>query len=431
MCKFPPNPPVPAATPVAASVTPVASKKLSTKIPTQRVVDDHNILQALKEDWDPETTTSPGLEEHLQYRFEKSQGSSMMDCVRQPRNLWERFAFTFIRDSRDLKVFFVCSRATVTLIPSTIFMYLYPTTFPWYWGIIHTIMVLTQIAGYTLALHVTAHRPTWKFSVLDKWLPVVLGPFFGQTWYTYYFHHIKMHHVSDNGPEDISSTVFFQRDSFIGFLYYFGRFFFFGVFDLTSYFFTHNQPKRSAIAGSLELTSIGLVVFLATKVAYWPTFFAFILPFILSRYGMMSGNWVQHAFLDPQDPLGGGLHNSITIISTPFNWCFNDGYHASHHLHPKRHWTEHPREFLTKKQEYYDSKAMVLQKLDYEIMFFYLMFKRYDLIAKNWIHLGPEEEKMSEEEVVEFLKRKTKRFTKADIERLYKRDGRGGYKLRA
>ncbi|ORY52484.1 hypothetical protein BCR33DRAFT_711788 [Rhizoclosmatium globosum] len=27
-----------------------------------------------------------------------------------------------------------------------------------------------------------------------------------------------MHHVSDNSPFDVSSTIFYQRDSFLGFL---------------------------------------------------------------------------------------------------------------------------------------------------------------------------------------------------------------------
>jgi hypothetical protein len=64
--------------------------------------------------------------------------------------------------------------------------------FYWWWGPIHFALTLWQIGPYHLALHVTAHRMAWKNTILDKWLPVVLGPFFGQTWYTYYFHHIKV-----------------------------------------------------------------------------------------------------------------------------------------------------------------------------------------------------------------------------------------------
>jgi hypothetical protein len=90
-------------------------------------------------------------------------------------------------------------------------MYLYGWS--WWWGIIHISMTIAQMKAYTLALHVSSHRPTWKFAVLDAWLPVFLGPFLGQTVYTYYFHHIKMHHVADNGLEDCSSTLLYQRDN--------------------------------------------------------------------------------------------------------------------------------------------------------------------------------------------------------------------------
>ena len=36
-----------------------------------------------------------------------------------------------------------------------------------------------------------------------------------------------MHHVENNLPDDLSSTMRYQRDSFLHFLVYFGRFFFF------------------------------------------------------------------------------------------------------------------------------------------------------------------------------------------------------------
>ncbi|MEX3640548.1 hypothetical protein AB3X90_40925, partial [Paraburkholderia sp. BR14427] len=36
--------------------------------------------------------------------------------------------------------------------------------------------------------------------------------------------HMGMHHIDDNLPRDLSSTMRFQRDSVIGFLHYYLRF---------------------------------------------------------------------------------------------------------------------------------------------------------------------------------------------------------------
>jgi hypothetical protein len=129
---------------------------------------------------------------------------------------------------------------------------------------------------------------------------------------------------------------------------------------------------------------------------------------------------VQHAFLEPTDPLGGGLKNSITIINSPYNLAnFNDCYHASHHLNAKRHWTEHPREFFRRRHEYYDAKALVFRDLDYDGVFFWLMLGRYDVLAGKWVHLGNESERPSLKEIEDKLRGKTKQFKREDLIRMY------------
>ncbi|KAJ3407608.1 hypothetical protein HDV05_005335 [Chytridiales sp. JEL 0842] len=259
----------------------------------------------------------------------------------------------------------------------------------------------------------------WKFDVLEYWIPVVLGPLFGQTFYTYYLHHVKMHHVADNGPSDLSSTVYFQRDNFLHFLYYFTRFYFLAWLDLPLYFLSHNQPHRALHSLLLESLSLLSLCTLTTHQPF-PTLFTLLIPFHVSRFGMMTGNWAQHAFLEPSDPLGGGLKNSITILKCEYNrTAFNDAYHASHHLNALRHRTEHPVWFLREWGGYVKERAVVLEGVDYDAVFWMLMRGRYDLIAERWVHLGGEEGRMSKEEVVRMLKGKTKAFTKKELEVMY------------
>jgi fatty acid desaturase len=66
----------------------------------------------------------------------------------------------------------------------------------------------------------------------------------------------------------------------------------------------------------------------------------------------MVGNWGQHAFVDEANPKS-DFRSSVTVIDVASNrFCYNDGYHTSHHLNPLRHWREHPVSFLQQKDRY-------------------------------------------------------------------------------
>ena len=69
----------------------------------------------------------------------------------------------------------------------------------------------------------------------------------------------------------------------------------------------------------------------------------FIIPFLFARIVMMLGNWTQHAFVNLADL----EDNTINCINTKYNQtCWNDGYHAIHHVRPAMHYTEITGEFL-------------------------------------------------------------------------------------
>ena len=132
----------------------------------------------------------------------------------------------------------------------------------------------------------------------------VLAPFFGHSPETYYTHHIGMHHAEGNGLDDESSTMPYQRDSFVGFLKYWGIFTFQGIYHLAQYF---NRKKRTKL---LVRSVRGEVLFFlfCTALCFvnWPaTVCVFIIPFFLFRLVAMMGNWAQHAFVDQQEPLNG------------------------------------------------------------------------------------------------------------------------------
>lgn len=327
----------------------------------------------------------------------------------------DRFFLKFINDPRDLPFLHLSLHASLVLFPFAIFLF-WPGQFRWWLALIYMFLSLRVFLDrFILMLHNTSHRRLFKkeYKLLNRYIPWVLGPFLGETPDTYFAHHIGMHHPENNLEEDLSSTMRFQRDSFIDFMTYFLRFFFGIIFDLTRYFIRKNRKKliQSMLIGELSFyIVVGFLLWLNWRAA----FVVFVLPFMFTRFMMMAGNWGQHAFVDANDP-GNCYRNSITTINCLYNRrCFNDGYHISHHLKPNRHWTDHPTEFEENRAKYAEEGAIVFEGIDFFIVWLFLMLKRYDWLAKYYVQLG--EEELSKEEIIALLKERTRRIKPATTE---------------
>lgn len=338
--------------------------------------------------------------------------SANTDPINGKTGLFDRYFIGLIRDKRDLPFVYLSLSITFTLIPLAVLIFI-PHLNPWLWwacSILYLYLNNFYFKGpFGLMLHCTSHRAFFKkeYGLFNHYLPWVLGPLFGQTPETYYSHHIGMHHPENNMPDDESSTMAYQRDSFRGFMHYLTTFFFAGIFHLANYFIRKNRKRL------LYRSVRGEVIFIACCVVLcyfnWAaTVVVFILPFVISRIIMMMGNWAQHAFICSEDP-DNAYRNSITCINTKYNHkCWNDGYHISHHLKPSMHWTEHPTYFLKTIDEYKDNDAIVFDGIHFLHVFVYLMRKRYDLLAKHFVNIG--DAYATDEAIITFLKTRTTRI---------------------
>ncbi len=324
----------------------------------------------------------------------------------------DRFFASMLRDERDLPFVYLTLKITFTLIPLAVLLYV-PSLPGWLWwfaAVLYQFYNNVVFKGpYGLMMHCTSHRAFFKheYRFLNHYLPWIIGPFFGQTPETYYTHHVGMHHPENNMPEDESSTMKFQRDSFASFSVYLGTFLFMGIYHLCSYFVRKNRKKLLYRSVRGELLFIAMCVALCFVNAP-ATIVVFILPFVTFRVIAMTGNWAQHAFIDATDPEN-AYKNSVTCINTKYNVkCWNDGYHISHHIHPTMHWTEHPVYFKSTLQEYVDNNAIVFDGIHFLHVFIYLMRNRYDLLAKHFVNIGNRFK--SDEEVIAFLRSRTGRI---------------------
>lgn len=330
------------------------------------------------------------------------------DPVYKPRtsyNILDRYLLRLINDPRDLPFMHFVIEATVVIMPLVFGLYFYSVN--WIIAMLYVpLTILLYMDRFILILHNISHRPLFRkrYRILNYYIVWILGPLFGESPETYFVHHIGMHHVEANLKDDLSSTMKYQRDSFTAWLTYFLQFFF-GVF-VNLLLYMSKKGRRKLL---LRLIAGELAFFLFVAFAYvinpLATLVVFILPFVFCRLAMMAGNWGQHAFIDPSRP-DDQFVSAITVINCRYNRrSFNDGYHIGHHRQPRCHWTDLPHEFQQNVELYSNRGAIVFAGIDFIMVWIFLMFKRYDLLARHFVEL--QTPARSTEEVIALLKTRT------------------------
>jgi fatty acid desaturase len=333
---------------------------------------------------------------------------ALSDPTHTPREtpgIPEHIADSLIRDGRDLPFLKLMVVLSLIVIPSAAWLFV-PGAFRWWLGGLHLAIFVYFLGPFVLMLHNTSHRklfkPSWGW--MNGYIPWVLGPLFGESPETYFAHHVGMHHPENNLADDLSSTLPYRRDSAVDFVRYFTRFMFVVLFELAHYF--AKKKRRSLMLRLLGGELLFYAVVIGLLFVNWrATLVVFVLPFIVARFGMMAGNWAQHAFVDQASPEN-SYRNSITCINSTYNRrCFNDGYHIGHHLKATRHWTEMPGEFARNLGEYEAQGAVVFTGIDFFGVWGCLMLRRYDWLARRFVALGPT--RPSTEEIVAMLQSRT------------------------
>jgi fatty acid desaturase len=324
----------------------------------------------------------------------------------------DRFFISLINDERDLPFVYLCLQIFCFVISLAVILYT-PLLQGWAWNagaLLYILSVLLYFMGpFTLMLHNTSHNALFRRT--NDWanniIPWVIGPFFGQSPETYFSHHVGMHHAENNLKDDCSSTMHYQRDSLRGFMRYYLEFFFIGLIELANYF--HRKKRKKLMKKVIRGEASFFVLCIALSFVNWQaTLVVFIMPFILTRFAMMAGNWGQHAFIDASDS-GNSYLNSITCINSGYNRkCFNDGYHIGHHLSPKMHWTDMPADFIANSAEYGRQRAIVFEGIDFFFIWLLLMLKQYKVLAKHFVNI--DNVFKNDDEVVAFLKIRTQKI---------------------
>jgi fatty acid desaturase len=335
----------------------------------------------------------------------------LTDPIHRPRPLRaiERVLATILHDSRDLPFVWLIAAVSATVVPAAVMLILAPNVSWWVASAYLLVLIAVFQARFLAMYHYVAHRMlfTRRTAFLNYWVNWVLGPLFGVPPNGYYAHHLLMHHVENNQEDDLSSTMPYQRDSFRDFLRYC-----FDVLGGAYYYLPVSllRRKRYRLARHVFIGGFTYLGFIAVVACFnWrAALVVFIIPWAVAMLGFCCTTWGAHAFIDPATP-DNIYRGAVICLNTLYNRvAFNDGYHIVHHVKPHLHWSELPTEFLANRANYAREGAIVFEKLDYPGIVFLLMIKRYDVLARHCVHLGP---RRSDAEMVAILRERTARFT--------------------
>jgi hypothetical protein len=228
--------------------------------------------------------------------------------VLQPYIIW---ASNVVRHRSDV-VFLTYILALFTIgIPNMVLLFLH---FNWFQAILQWAFVTYFVGPYSILLHNHIHgrgvmSRTWALA--DTLFPYILGPMMGQTWNSFYYHH-KHHHVEENGPDDLSSTLRYQRDSGFDLALYISRFVFLIWLELPLYYVRKGKAGFGFKFFAWEVSSYAFIILLA-RVNFAAAMTTLVLPLIQWRVAIMANNWGQHAFIDEDEP-DSNFRCSITLI---------------------------------------------------------------------------------------------------------------------
>jgi fatty acid desaturase len=312
----------------------------------------------------------------------------------------DKWLASLVNDRRDVRVLRMALLTFLIMVSSTVLVFVH---FAWWTALLHMALFIVLMGPHTITLHLMSHRRFFKQKVawLDYPLLHGLGMLFGHTPRSYFSHHIGMHHVEGGLDPDASCTHHFQRDSIGGFLQYVGRFLFMGFVDLNKYLAMKNMRKlrRELILGDV---TYWLIVLVLAIINWQATLAVFIFSLLYTRSIMMAGNWGQHSLVDPQAP-DDVYRNTVTCVNAFYNtWCYNDGYHVSHHFYPTMHWTEHPKSMLKNIEKYVEHDAIVFHTIDFFGVWFLLMLKQHRKLASYYVQLT--DTPRTEKEIVALIK---------------------------
>lgn len=322
----------------------------------------------------------------------------------------EALGNALLADARDMPVMHVMTKTIVTLVPLLLIQLWLGEFNVWLWAGYMTLMVGPGTFHYQhlfSASHIEGHRPKGYFNSsvkkpFDRPFENLLGLLFGQLQSVVTQGHVRVHHGEDASYEDVQCVAHYDRSSIIDFARFIGRENLLnnlGI-SLLDYFASHD--RKSSFDAVRTGVLVHLAVIVGVAVIDWKIAIAYlVIPKLMFNIVTGGATFAQHAFYK-QDNIHDVLACTTTFIFE--NDFLNEGYHMSHHQRCAVHWKDAPEFFEKNIPLYREHDSVVFKGLDTLQVFFLLIMKRFDVLARHVVDLQGDR---SQEEIEAWLRQRT------------------------
>ena len=252
-------------------------------------------------------------------------------------------------------------------------------------------------------IHKEGHSPKGifkgGFSFLNNYHGHVLSLLYGHVPQGYPMGHMRIHHKHDNAPEDVTSTVYYDRSHTLRFLVYLFEFsLFWSGISVANYHLRKGKMKEfwTMVAGMVAFYGVIAAVM---YVNLWFGVAYLLIPHVSCIFLLAAINYTWHAWTDPTEPKN-IYKNSITVLEGQYN-VYNEDYHVEHHKRPQTHWREYPVNFAKHRDEYARNRAVIFRDTQAFEVFFLILFNDFEKMADKFVDLNGD---MSREEIISLLK---------------------------
>jgi fatty acid desaturase len=237
------------------------------------------------------------------------------------------------------------------------------------------------------------------FTIFNNLHGNFLAFFYGHVPQGYPMGHMRIHHKHDNAPEDVTSTVYYDRSHASRFLIYMFEFaLFWSGISVAAYHFRKGKMKEF---GKMALGMVAFygVIAAVMYINFWFGVAYLVIPHLSCIFLLAAINYTWHAWTDPSEPKN-IYKNSITLLEGQYN-VYNEDYHVEHHKRPQTHWREYPINYAKHIEEYKANRAIIFRDTQAFEVFFLILFSDYAKMADKFVDLNGD---MTREDIIALLK---------------------------
>ena len=237
------------------------------------------------------------------------------------------------------------------------------------------------------------------FTIFNNLHGNFLAFFYGHVPQGYPMGHMRIHHKHDNAPEDVTSTVYYDRSHASRFLIYMFEFaLFWSGISVAAYHFRKGKMKEFGKMALGMLAFYGVIA-AVMYINFWFGVAYLVIPHLSCIFLLAAINYTWHAWTDPSEPKN-IYKNSITLLEGQYN-VYNEDYHVEHHKRPQTHWREYPINYAKHIEEYKANRAIIFRDTQAFEVFFLILFSDYEKMADKFVDLNGD---MTREDIIALLK---------------------------